>query len=124
MADRTCSHPACNLEGGLYPSGRWCPEYHAPHLQAGTRPPGAEAYCAPGRCYCGTCPWWKPGPVRGKPRTRLPEGLELPDPEDVVAPDEVAAMKDARTALAAMVETDLDPARARALRERNRRTAR
>lgn len=121
-ADPTCSHPGCNLPGRLYPSGRWCDEAHAPYLQAGTRAPGAAAYCAPGRCYCGGCPWWKPGPVRKADRPRLPELLAIP--EDAVPVTESEAMVAARRELAEMVDRDVAPARARAMRERNHRRAR
>jgi hypothetical protein len=41
----------------LYPVGWRCAE-HTPAALADHPEPDAARYCAPHRCYCGTCPWW------------------------------------------------------------------
>ena len=54
---RTCfcgSAQAC-----LYAAGWRCGD-HTPAKLAGLPEPDAERYCAPLRCYCGTCPSWAP----------------------------------------------------------------
>lgn len=41
----------------LYAAGYRCPQ-HTPAATAGHPEPGQGRYCAPYRCYCGTCPSW------------------------------------------------------------------
>jgi hypothetical protein len=60
--------------------------------------------------------------VRKADRPRLPELLAIP--EDAVPVTESEAMVAARRELAEMVDRDVAPARARAMRERNHRRAR
>jgi len=43
----------------LYACGYRCPT-HTPARLAGKPEPDSAAYCAPLRCYCGTCPSWRP----------------------------------------------------------------
>lgn len=107
-APLVCGFDGCNLPGRPYPSGPWCDTYHAPWLFAeGRNPhPAPGRYCAPLRCYCGACPSWRP----------------MTDVRPVPAAD-VLVMVEERRRLAAKVETDLGPARARAARERSRRRA-
>jgi hypothetical protein len=33
---------------------------HTPAALAGRPEPGTRRYCAPARCYCGSCPSWTP----------------------------------------------------------------
>lgn len=41
----------------LYAAGYRCPQ-HTPAAIAGRPEPGQDRYCAPCRCYCGSCPSW------------------------------------------------------------------
>lgn len=41
----------------LYAAGYRCPQ-HTPAALAGRPEPGQGRYCAPYRCYCGSCPSW------------------------------------------------------------------
>lgn len=54
----------CGTTAGvrLYACGYRCPA-HTPAALAGHPEPAAGRYCAPARCYCGTCPTWTPQPA-------------------------------------------------------------
>ena len=56
--DGTCF---CGATAGvrLYAAGPRCPT-HTPAALAGQPEPDSKRYCAPARCYCGTCPSWTP----------------------------------------------------------------
>jgi hypothetical protein len=44
---------------GFFLTGWRCP-LHTPSALAGEPEPGRNRYCAPKRCLCGDCPWWRP----------------------------------------------------------------
>lgn len=106
-----CQADGCGLLGRQYPSGWWCDEAHAPWRFAADRNlsgrPAPGRYCPGAVCYCGYCPQWRPMPSRR-----------------VIPAQEALALIEERRKLQAKVDQDLGPARARALRERNRRGAR
>ena len=43
----------------LYAAGYRC-RSHTPAALSGQPEPDSKRYCAPLRCYCGTCPGWTP----------------------------------------------------------------
>lgn len=55
-----CQTGTCTrLDTRMYATGHQCPD-HTPAALKGDPEPGRGRYCAPGRCYCGACPWWSP----------------------------------------------------------------
>jgi hypothetical protein len=54
----SCGNPVARL----YACGLRCAG-HTPARLAGKPEPDTGRYCAPNRCYCGTCPSWTERPV-------------------------------------------------------------